>query len=147
MPGDDVDIGTECPEYVGKLRRHHATADDDHATRKFFHIGERLVGVDPGEIGAGDIGDRRPRPRGCKDRVGPNLFVIDKDPVPLQPAFGAVDDIDSRPAGLSVEDRGEFLLDIAHSPYDRGVRDGRDRVEDPEILLGSGVLDESGDIV
>ncbi len=132
---------------MGKLSRHHTAADDDHALREVFQRGKCLVGVDAAKIGAWDIRDCRPRPSGSEDRVCPHLLVIDIDPISLQPAFGAIDDLDPGPAGLGVEDRGEFLLDLAHLPPDRRVRDSRDRVEDPEVLLGPGVLEEPSDVI
>ena len=82
---------------------------------RFGHCRECLVGIDAREAGAGDIGDCRARPGGRENRVSPDLLVVDEDPVTLQPGLGAVDNLDSRPAGLGFEDRGEFLLESRSS--------------------------------
>ncbi|KDE55946.1 hypothetical protein EI28_02950 [Methanoculleus sp. MH98A] len=147
VPGDYLDLDPEGMEYVGELRRHHPAADNGHAAGEIGHGGECLVGIDAGKIGAGDLGDCRPRPGGRDDRVGPDLLVADEDTVPLQPANGSVDHLDPRPAGLRVENRGEFLLDFADTFPDGRVRDGRNRVEDAEILMGFSALDETRNIV
>jgi len=146
-PGDDIDLRPERPEYVGKLGRHHPAADDDHAAREVVHLVERLVGVDAGYIDTGYIGYRRPRSGGSDDRIGLALLIVDVDPVTLQPAFSTVDDLDPGPAGLGVEDSGEFLLDPLHPALHLWVGDGRDPVQYPETLQGSGVVEEPGDIV
>ncbi len=147
VPGDDLNLGPECPEYMRELRCRHSAADNDHTPGEVGHRRKRPVGVDAEKIGAGDSGDCRPRPGGREDRIGPDFFIVDEGPTAFQMAFGPVDDLDTRRAGLGIEDRGEFLLDLTDPSPDHRIGDGRDRVEDAEVLLGPGVLDEPRDVV
>ena len=59
-PGEDGHLAPERLEYIGKLRRHHASADDGDFFRELPEFPERVRRVYSGKGDPRDIRDFRP---------------------------------------------------------------------------------------